>query len=783
MALDTSGAVDPSAPEASSAAPESPPGALVRATWVATAVLVIVYLASTVLRREHATSALWDGWVGNAGYAGCAVLVAQRVVARRRDRVGWTALGCSLVLFTGGAILWTTTVQFWDEIPYPSIADACFLLFYPVAFAAVGLLIRGEVPRVGSAVWSDGLIAALGVAALEASLVIAPISHGTKGDAATVATNLAYPIGDLVLVMMVVGAFAMSGWRPGRMLWLLGAGLVIFAAADSVYVLRVTAGTYETGTWLDSLWLVGTFMMATSAWLHRPIADRADVASPPLVIPAAFLVSSLAIVVYASWGNVLPLGVALATGALLATAVRLAQVHRHLRALEAQSRGLLEAAPDAILCVDSEGRIVLSNAQAASLFRYEKAGLVGQQIEVLIPAAAREASAPDRLSFDSTATQPMRRGALVEARRRDGTTFPAEVSLSALETPGGVVVSATVRDLTDQLAAQAEREALLAQAERDRLESQVHKSQQLESLGQLAGGVAHDFNNLLSAIKGYGSLVADEVAAGAAEHGGERWLPVMQDLGEIDKAANRAAQLTQQLLAFARRDVTRPAVLDINAVVTEVERLLRRTIGADVGLRTALDATWRVFADQGQIEQVLLNLAINARDAMPVGGELTIRTDDHVVDASATVAHPDLVPGRYVRVRRERHRGRHGPGDARAGLRALLHDEARGAGDRPRAGHRVRHREPGGGSHSHRVGCRSGLDDHGAAPGDRAAGGRGRRGAGGGTLRSWRDDPPGRRRGRDTGVHAADARRRRLPRPRRRRRSGGSSSWRRGTPA
>ena len=329
--------------------------------------------------------------------------------------------------------------------------------------------------------------------------------------------------------------------------------------------------------------------------------------------------------------------------------------------IEAKFEALLEAAPDAIVAVDGEGIIRLLNRQAEALFGYAREELIGGQLDLLVPDGVRGAHPRHRASyFANPSTRPMGAGLELAARRKDGTEFPVDISLSALGTEDGTLVSAAVRDITDRKRAEEERgllEAQLQQAQRDEeralLEAQLHQAQRLESVGQLAGGIAHDFNNLLAAIMNYASLVGDGLAelterAGLADDDGARQLA--QDVAEITKVAGRAAQLTHQLLIFSRREVVNPQVLDLNLIVLDMEKLLRRTIGEAVDLATRLDERLpRTKVDRGQIEQVLMNLAVNARDAMPAGGRLAIETTSFDADEYFARQH-GLRPGTYVRL-------------------------------------------------------------------------------------------------------------------------------------
>jgi two-component system cell cycle sensor histidine kinase/response regulator CckA len=172
------------------------------------------------------------------------------------------------------------------------------------------------------------------------------------------------------------------------------------------------------------------------------------------------------------------------------------------------------------------------------------------------------------------------------------------------------------------------------------LEEQFRQAQKMEAVGQLAGGVAHDFNNLLTAILGYADLLTTQAGQGS---------PLSESIGEIRKAGERAASLTQQLLAFSRRQVLLPEVLDLNGITTEMENMLRRLIGEDVELITSCaPSLGRMKADRGQIEQVLMNLVVNARDAMPKGGKLTLETSNVELDENYTRDHAAVQPGPYV---------------------------------------------------------------------------------------------------------------------------------------
>jgi PAS domain S-box-containing protein len=292
---------------------------------------------------------------------------------------------------------------------------------------------------------------------------------------------------------------------------------------------------------------------------------------------------------------------------------------------------LVEAAPDAFVGIDEKGEIVLVNSQTEALFGYPREELLGQAVEALIPERFHEAH-PDHRSgyFEEPRTRTMGAGVELYGVRKDGTEFSAEISLSSIDTGDGTLATASVRDVTDR--AESERERALLE--------QLNQARRLESVGQLAGGIAHDFNNILGVIMNYAEFVADEMEPGS---------PARDDVEEIRRAAERAAALTRQLLIFSRREVVKPELLYLRDVVTELENLLRKALGERVELVTRFGKDRCAFkADPGQIEQVLVNLAVNARDAMPEGGRLVIEVDRAELDEEYTSMLPDIEPGTYV---------------------------------------------------------------------------------------------------------------------------------------
>jgi hypothetical protein len=367
--------------------------------------------------------------------------------------------------------------------------------------------------------------------------------------------------------------------------------------------------------------------------------------------------------------------------------------------------------PDAVIGITRAGIVSSCNPPAVLLYGYLQEDMVGRAADVLCPpeVRAREAEILQLVISDGRTER-------YEANRvcKDGTVIAVSLTAAPIVSKAGTITGVTMasrtlagwQDVHDQVEAGAEserRDSRAAQkrfdakvdAERraardaqdqveqeiesvrraaweiqdrfdarrdgerraaleknEQLQARLQQAQRLENLGQLAGGIAHDFNNILAVIVNYATFVSDELDGASESDWAQRWETARGDVGQVKLAAERAARLTHQLLAFARREAVRPQVLDLDQVISAIAEMLRRTIGEHVELVTSLAGDLSpVLADPGQLEQVLVNLAVNARDAMPGGGTLTIETANITVEDGAIDGASPALPGRNVLLR------------------------------------------------------------------------------------------------------------------------------------
>ena len=306
-----------------------------------------------------------------------------------------------------------------------------------------------------------------------------------------------------------------------------------------------------------------------------------------------------------------------------------------LRGNHQASRAVLDSAFDAVIVIKPSGAIVDLNAAAERLFGHSRDKAIGQELaSLIVPADRSEAHRKALQQYDpSRPSTVVGQRIEVEAVRSDGLRLPIELSVARVDDADGVLFWAWIRDLTERRMS----EDALRQSD-----MQLRQSLKMEAIGRLAGGVAHDFNNVLTAIFGYADLLLDGFDA---NH------PSRSDVLEIKKAAERAANLTRQLLAFSRKQVLQTRPVDLNEVLHTMAPLLARLVGEDIQLEIAVDpALDVVHADPSQLDQVLMNLAANARDAMPDGGRLRIVTANEDVSAGQASQQDGVTPGRYIRL-------------------------------------------------------------------------------------------------------------------------------------
>lgn len=432
------------------------------------------------------------------------------------------------------------------------------------------------------------------------------------------------------------------------------------------------------------------------------------------------------------------------------------QAYRLLQESEERYRAITEHSPDAIITADSKSNIILANNSAVSIFGYSKGELMGKPLTIIIPESCSQEHTAGFERFLRTG-KPRLIGKTYETigKRRDGTEFPVELSLSSWQAKGERFFTGIIRDVTERKKAEEKliesevrfrsvidnapnpliihcddgsivfvnrrfteitgytlrdvntfgrfaerafsdpeyryrmmerykaifnsdspviydedinitcsdgsvrlwnvqtapigiwnnRKAVLFVArdvtEHRRLEEQLRQAQKMEVIGRFTGGIAHDFNNYLTAITGFSQLALLQIGDS----------PVREILENVLSAAEKASGLTRQLLAFGRRQILRPEVVNLNEIVTDMTKMIRRIIGEDIELRQSLDPMlWNVTIDTGQMEQVIMNLVSNARDAMPEGGVLTIQTANILLDEEYAARHATVIPGEYVMV-------------------------------------------------------------------------------------------------------------------------------------
>lgn len=291
---------------------------------------------------------------------------------------------------------------------------------------------------------------------------------------------------------------------------------------------------------------------------------------------------------------------------------------------EAHLRSILATVPDSMVVIDEAGSVTSFSSAAEKLFGYSSREVIGRNVRMLMPSPYRDEH--DRYIADYLGTGRAKiigLGRVVKGRKKDGSIFPMELSVGEAVANERRIFTGFIRDLTS----------------RQRIEEELRQSQKMEAVGQLTGGLAHDFNNLLTVVSGNLEMLEPLLADDE-----QREL-----LREAQEAADDGAKLTTQLLAFGRRQPLKPESVDVGSLVSGFSELLRRTLGETIELRTNIKgSSHTALVDKSQLQSALLNLALNARDAMPIGGSLTLDISRVLLDTDYAQMYPELRPGDYI---------------------------------------------------------------------------------------------------------------------------------------
>ena len=587
--------------------------------------------------------------IGNAFFLPVGAAMALMAWVNARDprlpeagRTGWRWLAAAYFVFGISNDIWAVNDVLLGRSPVlHALVDSTTAVY--LVLLTRGILAFNPVRETKASETKIALDFAtifIGAAALIWYFMLRPRYAAASELTWTVASSLLSPVGDLLGVLAVALILIRGSDRVSmRALSIMGAGHLSMVAADLLYTPLSLSGTYRGGDPVDVLWMVGDALVFIGAAYQHRIgrvsaatrmgAQRRFARLPYLFIVVGFLPIIVAAERWSRNDRLVLYATVVLTALVLARQFVAMQDNEdlaHQRELqEARFRSLVQRASDTITVVDAEGIIRYQSGSAERLFGYPAETHIGEALTArLHPQDVSAAVALLEQARTGASPAPAMR---LRVRHRDGSWIPIEtVATSMLADPAveGIVLNS--RDVSERVA----------------LEAQLLHAQKMDAVGRLAGGIAHDFNNLLTAIRMTATLVIDELPNGS---------PLSTELHEIERSVDRGSSLTRQLLAFSKRELLQPALVDPAEVIAGIEPMLRRLIATEVAFE--IDAPrqqWRVLADQGQLEQVILNLALNARDAMLESGRLFIGVGATTIDVVTARGNPGLLPGDYVTI-------------------------------------------------------------------------------------------------------------------------------------
>jgi PAS domain S-box-containing protein len=612
----------------------------------------LIGLLGALVVCEISSFALAGGDAGFLGHftgaatvpAGIAVLlIARRLVADERAdiraRRAWAIVAVAVLADGVGALVRYVSPVLPEPELWLATSTLLELAAFPIIWIALSQMPRAAQTRDEAVIFGlDVAVVAWSVAILLWHFVLYPVAYDDGADAITTVVMATFPAAD-ISIAFALAAMVLRGLLPTTK----GAAIVAAAAFIALFMADVLSGldsirgTYLPGGSTGILYSAAWVGLAMAVYFHarvppssRPIRGLAGYATNfPWFV---YLIAGIAFVapLIPDWNQLALLqlhlpGVGLLMGLLV---VRLAATARQNASLAAEERGRLAAAVDqaaeSMLTTDKSGRITYVNRAFTEITGYPAEEAIGRE-----PAFLREDADPERLAdmYRTLAQGEVWKGRLRD-RRRDGTTVELDIAVAPLrEATGAIAGSVEVsRDISREMA----------------LEDQLDRAQRMEAVGRLAGGIAHDFNNILTAISGFTELAMDRVGPDG---------PATEELAEIARASDRAAGLTKALLTFGRRGVMARQNVDLNVVVDELQPMLQVVLGENIELVVRKDpAIGLALTDRTEFDQVVVNLVMNARDAMPHGGKVGIETSNFDVDAEYSRMHVGAAPGPFVRL-------------------------------------------------------------------------------------------------------------------------------------
>src|SRR5262245_14980404 len=523
-----------------------------------------------------ATDTFFEDYLYNALMLAAAAACILRAVVVREERLAWSVMGAGLALWTAGELYWTLVLANLDEPPFPSVADYLYLAFYPASYVCLLLLIRSRIGAFRQSLWLDGAIGALAVASVAVTLAFEPIVEATSGTPAAVAVNLAYPLGDLLLVALVVTICGLSGWRPGRAWLLIGCGLALSGIGDGIYLVQAANGTYAEGTLLDALWPASALLVALAAWQppKRRAAQESQEGFLVIVVPSVCGVLAVALLAYDHFERIADAAVLLTTATLLLVTLRMILVFLENQRMLAGSRreavtdsltglrnrrGLMvdlerelaaatEASPRAVVLFDLDGFKEYNDA-FGHLAGDDLLARLGERLAAAVSGRGRAY----RLGGDEfcvlveprSADVELLVGACISALSEHGEGFVVEASHGSVVVPLEATTPQEALQLADRrmYARKGGRRMSAGRQSRDVLlrtlsESQPDLHDHLHGVADLALAVGREV--------GMGAEELDEVARAAELH----------DLGKIaipDAILDKPGPLDEAEWAFMRR--------------------------------------------------------------------------------------------------------------------------------------------------------------------------------------------------------------------------------------